>query len=384
MKKIAVIGAGPIGLEAALAARARGYDVSVFERGEIAESMRQWGHVRMFSPFEMNASADAVTLLKSRGIALPSGHELLTGAEFAGRYLVPLAAQLGARVFLRTEVVALARDAARKTEKIGLPARAETPFRLLVRNEGGERYEAADLIFDCTGTFRTPNPLGDAGLPALGESALREFISYGMLEVRTLAGKRVLVVGGGHSAATVVRDLAALPDTEIFWAVRKPGVQPCARVAGDPLSARDALAAEANALAASRVRFLPSTVVESLSKNGAGLKITLRRGDTTEPLTVDRVIAATGFRPDPNLARELQAQTCWATEGTYPLAAALLGGTGGDCLAVAAFGAESLLHPEPGYFTLGMKSYGRTPDFLIRTGLEQIAALLDWLAKKSA
>jgi hypothetical protein len=85
-----------------------------------------------------------------------------------------------------------------------------------------------------------------------------------------------------------------------------------------------------------------------------------------------------------NLARELQVQTCWATEGTYKLAAALLGETGGECLAVASFGAESLVHPEPGYFTLGMKSYGRTPDFLIRTGFEQLTSLLDWLAQKPA
>ena len=69
-------------------------------------------------------------------------------------------------------------------------------------------------------------------------------------------------------------------------------------------------------------------------------------------------------------------QTCWATEGTYKLAASLLGETGADCLAVAGFGAETLVHPEPNYFTLGTKSYGRTPDFLIRTGREQIDSLL--------
>ncbi len=91
------------------------------------------------------------------------------------------------------------------------------------------------------------------------------------------------------------------------------------------------------------------------------------------------IIAATGYRPDLSLARELHVQTCWATEGTYKLAAALLGESAGDCLQVAGFGAETLAHPEPGYFTLGMKSYGRTPDFLIRTGREQIESVLDCL-----
>jgi hypothetical protein len=75
-------------------------------------------------------------------------------------------------------------------------------------------------------------------------------------------------------------------------------------------------------------------------------------------------------------------QTCWATEGTYKLAAALLGESAGDCLAISGFGAETLVHPEPGYFALGMKSYGRTPDFLIRTGHEQIASVLQWLRER--
>ena len=383
-QKLAILGAGPIGLEAALAAHSRGYDVKIFERGEVADSVRQWGHVRMFSPFAMNVSVEGFGLLRARGIDLPNGQERLTGAAFADLYLDPLAAHLGAPVHLRTEVVAIARDATRKNELIGDAERADIPFRLLVRHDGIERFETADLIFDCTGTFCTPNPLGDAGIPALGESAHREFVSYGIPDVRPFAGKRLLVVGGGHSAATVVCELSALAGTKITWAVRKPLALPCRRIPNDPLTARDALAAAANELVAGRVRFLPATTAEALAKNGLGLDVTLRCDGKWEVVTVDHIIAATGFRPDMNLARELQVQTCWATEGTYKLAAALLGETGGDCLAVAGFGAESLVHPEPGYFTLGMKSYGRTPDFLIRTGLEQFTSLLDWLAQKPA
>ena len=323
-------------------------------------------------------------LLRARGIDLPNEQERLTGAEFADRYLAPLAANLGVPVHLRTEVVAIARDATRKNERIGDAQRADMPFRLLVRHDGIERFETADLIFDCTGTFCTPNPLGDAGIPALGESAHREFVSYGIPDVRPFAGKRLLVVGGGHSAATVVCDLSAfrtrrsrglfasrsLYRARAFQTIRSPHAM---RSPSLPMNSSPR-----------RVRFLPATTAEALAKNGLGLNVTLRRDGKREVVTVDHVIAATGFRPDMNLARELQVQTCWATEGTYKLAAALLGETGGDCLALAGFGAESLVHPEPGYFTLGMKSYGRTPDFLIRTGLEQFTSLLDWLAQKPA
>src|SRR4029077_11341427 len=118
-QKLAILGAGPIGLEAALAAHSRGYDVKIFERGEIADSIRQWGHIRMFSPFEMNVSVEGIALLRAGGVELPNGEEQLTGAEFADRYPAPLAAHLGAPIQLHTGVMASARDTTRKNERIG-------------------------------------------------------------------------------------------------------------------------------------------------------------------------------------------------------------------------------------------------------------------------
>lgn len=122
--------------------------------------------------------------------------------------------------------------------------------------------------------------------------------------------------------------------------------------------------------------------VRALARGADGLRVTLEGvgGEALETLEVDAVVAATGCRPDLSTVRELHAQTCRATEGTYPLAASLLGEAGGDCLKVPALGADTLLHPEPGYFALGIKSYGRSPDFLIRTGHSQIHALLERLS----
>jgi threonine dehydrogenase-like Zn-dependent dehydrogenase len=174
MKKIGIIGAGPIGLETALAARQRGYQVEVFERGDIAASVRAWGHIHMFSPFAMNASAAGQTLLKTRGISLPSQDALLSGEEFAERYLMPLEASLDVPIHQHTEVGSIARAGALKTEKIGIPQRSETPFRLLVHQNGNERYEEADLVFDCSGTFLKPNPLGDSGQWVPGERGGRK------------------------------------------------------------------------------------------------------------------------------------------------------------------------------------------------------------------
>src|SRR4051812_29267193 len=53
--RIAILGAGPIGLEAALAAAERGWEFTVYEMGDaVGANVRDWGHVRLFTPWEMN------------------------------------------------------------------------------------------------------------------------------------------------------------------------------------------------------------------------------------------------------------------------------------------------------------------------------------------
>ena len=387
-RNIAIIGAGPVGLEAALAALAHGHRVSVFERGEVGDSVRRWGHVRMFSPFGMNVSLRGIERLKKLGQPLPDPDAFLTGTEYVAQYLAPLAERLGEEiVHTNAEVAALGRCEILKHEQIGARTRMETPFRLLLRRGTREWGEEADAIFDCTGTFATPNHLGDGGMPAVGEAAAKPLITYGVPDILgrqrwLFENRRVLVVGSGHSAATAVRDLAAIPDTRIVWATRRGMTPPCLRIENDPLEERDRLSAEVNELAESDdIDFRRDSTVLALKQTDDGLMVMLGNSTGSESIVVDRVIAAVGFRPDLELARELQARTCYATEGAYNLAASLLGEESGDCLAPRTGGVETLTHPEPGYFTLGMKSYGRSPDFLIRTGREQVEAVLGSLEK---
>jgi hypothetical protein len=57
------------------------------------------------------------------------------------------------------------------------------------------------------------------------------------------------------------------------------------------------------------------------------------------------------------------------------LAASLLAAAaeaGGDCLKLGGFGPDVLVNPEPDFFILGMKSYGRNSAFLLSTGYEQV------------
>jgi hypothetical protein len=200
------------------------------------------------------------------------------------------------------------------------------------------------------------------------------------------AGRTVLLAGAGHSAQTAARDLAALaarrPGTRVVWALREE--EPSwGRVEDDPLAERARLADDAAALAAGAspaVEVRRGVVVEALEPAAGGrLRVTLRRrGENgagpgaTETVEVDRVLSLTGYVGDHRLYRQLQVHECYATSGPMNLSAALLGAAGGDCLAQTSHGAAALVNPEPGFFLLGSKSYGRNTTFLMRNGWAQV------------
>ena len=89
-------------------------------------------------------------------------------------------------------------------------------------------------------------------------------------------------------------------------------------------------------------------------------------------MDVDRILSLTGYVGDHRLYRQLQVHECYATSGPMKLAAALLGAGSDDCLTQESHGADTLVNPEPGFFLLGSKSYGRNPTFLMRVGWQQV------------
>ena len=178
---LAILGAGPVGLEAAAAALELGFDVHVFERGEVGSHLRGWGHVRMFTPWSMNVGPATSRLLKANGWTPPPADECPTGDEFADRVLLPLVAtpELKGRVHTHEQVVQVARRSTLQSERIGDPARADEPFRMLVRNAGGhESLIHAFSLLDATGTFGTPAWAGTGGIPGRGEQYLAPQMSY--------------------------------------------------------------------------------------------------------------------------------------------------------------------------------------------------------------
>ncbi len=401
--RLAIVGAGPIGLDAALAALDLGLPFTLYESGErAASSVRDWAHVRLFSPWSMDVSPRMRRHLADAGIEAPDGDGCPTGGELLERVLDPVAALPGvaARTQLGCRVVAVSREGLVKSDEIGTGRRAGRPFRALVEQGGRERVETADAVLDCSGTWSHPNALGDGGIPAPGERELDGEIVRRIPDVEreadAWAGRTTLLVGAGHSAQTAARDLADLadrrPGTRVLWALRGDDSALASgerdtpldgATEGDPLPERGRLVSEAAALArggSPRVEALRGVVVEALRRESGRIEVVLRHRDgSVEPRRVDRIVSLTGAVGDPTLYRQLQVHECYATSGPMKLAASLLAASaesGGDCLAQPTAGTETLVNPEPGFFVLGAKSYGRTATFLLRTGWEQVDAVM--------
>ena len=384
MTAVAILGAGPIGLEAALAAAARGDDFTVFEAApHVGGNVRRWGHVRTFTPWSMNVSPRMRAALPDA----PDGEATLpTGAQLAAELLEPVAAlaQLRGRIRLGTRVLAVGREGLLKHEAIGDGRRAARPFRLLIgRPDGGEEIVHADVVIDATGTYANPNRLGDGGIDAVNERAFDARIERFMPDLDdpatagAWAGRTILLTGAGHSAQTAAAQLAELaraaPATRVVWAVRDPAPD-WGAIDADPLPERAALAATAAGLqagASAAVIVRPGSVTEALHARGGRIGVTLRNGGGGE-IAVDRILALNGGVGDHVLYRQLQVHECYATTGPMNLAAALLGEAGADCLTLGAHGPETLRTPEPGFFILGAKSYGRMSRFLLQAGWRQV------------
>jgi hypothetical protein len=385
--RVAILGAGPIGLEAALYARALQLPVMVYERGRVGEYLRRWGHVRLFSPFGMNVTPlGRATLLADKPKRdFPADADCVTGREHVACYLEPLAQSSALRDCLRlgVQVVQVGRRGLLK----GDMKRDGQPFRLLLRDgKGRETVEEANVVLDCTGTYGQHRWLGEGGIPAPGEMKSEPQIAYDLPDVlgdkkADYAGRSALVIGSGYSAATTVCNLAALAEqsasTWAVWLARGAKSQPLKRLANDPLKERDRLAARANNLATrgeGNVEFHPQASVEAVEWVGPdkGFQVTARLGGKAKTWEVERVIANVGYTPDAGLYRELQVHECYASLGPMALAASLLKHAGGDCLSIPPQGPAVLRNPEPNFYILGAKSYGRNSNFLLRTGFEQV------------
>jgi thioredoxin reductase len=388
---VAVIGGGPVGLAAAAHLIARGHAVKLYEAGEtVAASVRDWGHVRFFSPWRYCMDAAAKSLLLSHGWREPPAERMPTGAEIYTAYLEPLSQthELAAVIETQARVLAISRNG---LDKVVSRGRESQPFALSIATPQGVRRDLARAVIDASGTWTTPNPLGAAGIPADGEAESADRIVYRIPDLlgrerAIYAGRTTLVVGAGHSAANALLDLAQLAEgaahTSLIWATRGTDLN---RVYGggqaDPLPARGELGASLRDLVDSgRVTLV--TGFSTSAVHGAGSRLMVEGETADGPRRigpVDRIIAVTGQRPDLSLTRELRLDLDPWLESTKALGP-LIDPNVHSCGSVPPHGHRELAHPEPGFYTAGIKSYGRAPTFLLLTGYEQVRSVVAAIA----
>ncbi|MCV3208116.1 NAD(P)-binding protein [Mesorhizobium sp. YC-39] len=383
---VAIIGGGPVGLAAAAQLISRGLPVKLYEAGsQVGSNLRDWGHVRVFTPWRYCVDAVARKLLESHGWHMPEPEAFPTADEIVERYLAPLARlfELAPSIETNARVVAVSRWGA---DKVPSKGREQKPFMLVVETANGMRRDNARAVIDASGTWRTPNPLGAGGIAAEGEIEFGSRIAYGIPDVlgrdrQVYAGRVTLVAGSGHSAANALLDLDRLAETEpgtsALWVTRGTDL---VRIYGggdaDALPARGELGSDTRDLVESgRVRLVTGFATIAIREVDGRLVV---EGQTTDGLRrlgpVDRIIAATGQRPDLALTRELRLDLDPWLESVKALGP-LIDPNEHSCGDVPPHGHRELSHPEQDFYTVGIKSYGRAPTFLLLTGYEQVRSV---------
>lgn len=389
---VAVIGAGPVGLAAVARLIERGIEPLLLEAGDsVGTSLRDYGHVRLFSPWRYNVDAAMAAQLEAAGWTAPNADGLPLAGEVVDRVLRPYAALPAVQrvLHLGTQVTAISRDG---VDKVRTTGREHAPFVIRAVRDGRPVEFRARAVIDASGTWSTPNPLGANGLPALGERENASAIFYGIPDVlgrdrARYAGQRTLVVGAGHSAANALLALAeladAVPGTRLAWAVRSPVLT---RVFGggaaDALPARGQLGTALKALRdGGRMEFVSGLHIRDVVRSGATLTVQGLDG-AGRPVQIeglDQIVCATGQRPDLAMVSELRLKLDPWLESTEALGP-LIDPNLHSCGTVRPHGHRELAHPEPGFYTLGVKSYGRAPTFLMATGFEQARSVVAALA----
>ncbi|NUP37236.1 MAG: SidA/IucD/PvdA family monooxygenase, partial [Streptomyces sp.] len=366
-----------------------GIEPVVLEAGPAAgAAVREWAHVRLFSTWSELTDPAAEKLLAPTGWVKPDAATYPSGGDWAGQYLQPLADVLGDAVRYGATVTGVSRVG---RDRVVDADRGEQPFAVHYRlADGSEQRVLARAVVDASGTWTLPSPAGGNGLPALGEHAAADRISYRVPDLKDpavrarYAGRRTAVIGSGASAFTALASLAALakdePATHGVWVLRR-GISGSTFGGGtaDQLPARGALGLAAKAAVDDgHADAVTGFRTEAVEQDTDG-RLVLVGDDGRRLDPVDEAIVLTGLRPDLSFLGELRLGLDERLQAPLGLAGEI-DPNQHSCGSVRPHGHRELAHPEPGVYLVGMKSYGRAPTFLAMTGYEQVRSVAAALA----
>lgn len=177
MYDVAIIGAGPVGLAAAIEAKRAGLEAVVLERGTLLETIYRWPRETIFFSEAKN--------LEIGGHPFPAAGPKPTRRE-ALQYYRRVAEVEGLEVRTYTEVTGIAGQ--------------EGNFTVRYQDREGEGRMSARFVLVATGYYGNPNRLGVPGenLP---------HVRYGIEETLPFWNRTVVVLGGSNSAVETALDL---------------------------------------------------------------------------------------------------------------------------------------------------------------------------------
>ena len=302
---IAIIGAGPVGIEAAIYARFLGYFVSIFEQKRVAHRMLDWHNRPLDVTVEecTTSMGHAAIAAQNPEYARRNSNDVFTGKTFAEEYLLPLAKTdlLFDDIHFLSPVSDVSRYRTLVSDVIERQERCNDEYRILVDGRHrGPWVSRADVVIDCRGSSQKSAGLGPGGGLAIGETLLRDsFLLHTPLdrkfEAKSVLGKHVCLVGqsvrAGQFAVEYLNLFGDEGSSRLTWVIR-------------PDRRHDSLVME-NALNAIRggqfrnIGVLEALGVELIQRNDLGqylLKF-LRDDDSTVEMQCDAIVSLTGGRP---------------------------------------------------------------------------------------
>lgn len=231
---IAIIGGGPLGIEAAIYARFLGYFVSIFEERRVAHRMLDW-HQRPLAV----CARDCTTSLGHAAIKAQNPDyqpadpdHVFTGKSFAEDYLLPLAKTdlLFDDIHFLSPIIDVSRWRTHVTDPISRQERCNDEFRLVVSGRHrGVWTSRADIVIDCRGMDQKHAGIGPGGGIAIGEPEQREnFLRFTpcdrKFEARAVRGKKTCLIGQSYRAMQYATEFSECfandKTTQLIWVVR--------------------------------------------------------------------------------------------------------------------------------------------------------------------